>query len=104
MRASTLSASLARRLFSPLLGFLEQDEIVGYYVTDVQVDDPVHQIEADKADRKDDARVLVDIRRRYAWKIESVFVDIVRLFAVYKCIVLVLCGKVLKKGIPRIRT
>ena len=39
-------------------------EVVGDDVRDMQVDDPVHEIEADEADWEHDTRVLVDIRRR----------------------------------------
>lgn len=47
-----------------LLLLAEQHQIVGHDVAHVQIDDPVHQVEADKTDRKYDARVLVDIRGR----------------------------------------
>ena len=46
---------------SDLLLLAQQHQIVGHDVADVQVDDPVHQFEADEAHRKHDARVLVDI-------------------------------------------
>ena len=45
---------------------LDEDEIFGQCVRDVQVNDPVHEIEADEADGEYDARILVDIGRREA--------------------------------------
>ena len=41
-------------------------EVLGDHVGDVQVDDPVHEVEAGEADGEDDARVLVDVGRRGA--------------------------------------
>lgn len=49
-----------------LLGLLEQHEIVRNYVADVEINDPVHQIEADEAYWEHDAGILVDVRRRDA--------------------------------------
>ena len=41
-----------------------KDEVVVGYIRDVQVDDPIHEVEADETYREHDARVLVDVRRR----------------------------------------
>lgn len=49
-----------------LLRLLEQHEIVCNYVADVEINDPVHQIEADEAHWEHDAGILVDVRRRDA--------------------------------------
>lgn len=38
-------------------------EIVGHDVGDMQIDDPVHQIEADETNGEHDARILVDVGR-----------------------------------------
>lgn len=51
---------------SDLLRLLEQHEIVRDYIADVEINDPVHQIEADEAYREHDAGILVDVRRRDA--------------------------------------
>ena len=32
----------------------------------MHVNDPIHEVEADKTDRKDDPGILVDVRRRYS--------------------------------------
>lgn len=50
-----------------LLGLLEQHEVVRDHVADVEVNDPVHQIEANETYREYDAGILVDVRRRYAY-------------------------------------
>jgi len=47
-----------------LLVCLEQHQVVGHHITDVQIDDPVHEVEADKAHRKHDPRVLVNVTGR----------------------------------------
>lgn len=62
------ASSLRRVIIRPLLGLLKENKVVSHNVADVQVYNPVHQIEADKTNRKDDARVLVDVRWRYACK------------------------------------
>lgn len=49
-------------LVRDLLLLAEQHQIIGHDVAYVQIDDPVHQVEADEADREHDSRVLVDIR------------------------------------------
>lgn len=43
----------------------EQHQVIGHHVGHVQVHDPVHEVEAHEANREHDARVLVDVRRRY---------------------------------------
>lgn len=43
---------------------VDEFEIVCHDVGDMQVDDPVHEIEADEADGEDDPRVLVNVGRR----------------------------------------
>lgn len=50
-----------------LLRLLEQHEVVCDYVADVEINDPVHQIEANETYREYDAGVLIDVRRRYAY-------------------------------------
>lgn len=50
----------------------KQDKIVGNDVTHVQIDDPVHQIEAYKADGKHNARIFVNIRGRNAQKLVNI--------------------------------
>jgi len=40
---------------------VEQDEVLGHLVADVQVDDPVHEVEAGKGDGEEDAAVLVNV-------------------------------------------
>lgn len=42
----------------------------------MQVDHPVHQVEADEADRKDYARVFVDVARRHAKQLIKVLWNI----------------------------
>lgn len=59
--------------YARLLRLLEQHQIVRYHVADVQVDDPVHQVEADEADREHDAGILVDIRRRDTWRNRTIY-------------------------------
>ena len=39
---------------------MEQHEVLGDLVADVQVDDPVHEVEAGEGDGEEDAAVLVD--------------------------------------------
>lgn len=46
-----------------LLGLFEEHEIVRDHVADVEVNDPVHQVETYEAHREHDAGVLVDVRR-----------------------------------------
>lgn len=53
-------------IFVDLRFLLDEDEIFGQGVRNVQVNDPVHEIEADKADGEYDARIFVDIGRREA--------------------------------------
>lgn len=50
-----------------LLGLLEQHEVIRDHVADVEVNDPVHQIEANETYWEYDAGVFVDVRRRYAY-------------------------------------
>ena len=50
----------------PLAGLPEEDQIGYDLLGDVQVDDPVHQVEADEADREEDAAVLVNVGGRDA--------------------------------------
>ena len=45
---------------------MEQDEVLGHLVADVQVDDPVHEVETREGDGEEDAAVLVDVRRRHS--------------------------------------
>lgn len=40
---------------------MEQDEVLGHLVADVQVDDPVHEVEAGEGDGEEDAAVLVNV-------------------------------------------
>lgn len=47
----------------PLFVFSQEHQVVGHHVAHVQIYDPVHQVEANEADREHDARVLVDVRR-----------------------------------------
>lgn len=44
-----------------LLLLVQEHQVVCYDVTDVQVDDPVHEVEADEADGKHDTGILVDV-------------------------------------------
>lgn len=46
-----------------MLSLFERHQTRYFDVRNVHVDDPIHQIEADETDRKDDATVLVDVRR-----------------------------------------
>ena len=39
------------------------DEVGGHLVADVQVDDPVHQVEAKEGEGEEDAAPLVNVRR-----------------------------------------
>lgn len=55
-----------------LLILLEEHQVVGYHVADVQVDDPVHKVETHEADGEHDARVLVDV----AWSDSVQLVDV----------------------------
>lgn len=55
-----------------LLVLLEQYKVVSHHITDVQVDDPVHQIEADEADREHNAGVLVNITGGHAVQLVDV--------------------------------
>lgn len=48
---------------------IEHHEIVRHDVADVEIDDPVHEIEAYEAYRKHDAWILVDVRRCDAWEL-----------------------------------
>ena len=41
---------------------VEHYQLLGNFVADVQVDDPVHQVEADESDGKEDPWVLIDVR------------------------------------------
>ena len=40
-----------------------EGQVLSHHVRDVQVDDPVHEVEASETDGEDDARVLVDVGR-----------------------------------------
>jgi len=50
-----------------LLRLLEQHEIIRDHVANVEVNNPVHQVEADETHREHDAGIFVDVRRRYAY-------------------------------------
>jgi len=50
----------------------EEHQIIGDHVADMQVDDPVHQVEAHKAHGEYDARVLVDVGGRDAQQLVDV--------------------------------
>ena len=52
--------------FSPLSAGVEQDEVLGHLIADVQIDDPVHEVEAGEGDGEEDAAVLVNVRRRHS--------------------------------------
>ena len=52
--------------FTRLRLLIDEDEIVGQIVGNVQVNDPVHEIEADETDGEHDTRILVDIGWREA--------------------------------------
>ena len=43
---------------------VEVDEVLGDLVADVEVDDPVHEVEAEEGEREEDAAPLVDVGRR----------------------------------------
>ena len=43
---------------------VEVDEVLCDLVADVEVDDPVHEVEAEEGEREEDAAPLVDVRRR----------------------------------------
>lgn len=57
---SSFSSSIAPRGTSLVA---VEDEIFCGIVRDMQVDDPVHEIETDETNRKHDPRVFVDVRR-----------------------------------------
>ncbi|KAJ4429388.1 hypothetical protein ANN_21545 [Periplaneta americana] len=56
-----------------LLVLIQEHQVVSDHVADVQIDDPVHEVEADEADREDDARVLVDVAGGDAVQLVDVF-------------------------------
>ena len=45
---------------------MQHDQVLGYLVAHVHVDDPVHEVKADERDGEEDAAVLVNVRRRHA--------------------------------------
>ncbi len=53
-------------LLPPLAGLPKEDKVGDDLLRDVEVDDPVHQVEADEADGEEDAAVLVDVGGRDA--------------------------------------
>lgn len=59
-------------LGAPTLLLAQEHQIIGDHVAHMQVDDPVHQVEADEAHGEYDARVLVDIRWRDAQELVDV--------------------------------
>jgi hypothetical protein len=46
---------------APLAGLPQEDQVGDDLLRDVQVDDPVHQVEADEADGEENAAVLVNV-------------------------------------------
>jgi len=60
---SRFGALRRRRLFC----LLKQHEVIRDHVADVEINDPVHQIEANETYWEYDAGVFVDVRRRYAY-------------------------------------
>ena len=49
---------------SSWIEFVQVDEVRGDLVADVEVDDPVHEVEAEEGEGEEDAAPLVDVRRR----------------------------------------
>ena len=43
-----------------------EGQVLSHHVRDVQVDDPVHEVEADEGDGEDDAAILVDVAGSHA--------------------------------------
>ena len=58
-----VAASDKRSAF--LSSWVEEDEVLRDLVADVQVDDPVHEVEAGEGDGEEDTAVLVNVRRRH---------------------------------------
>lgn len=50
----------------PLFILFQKNQIISHDVGYVEVNDPVHQVEADEAHGEHDARVLVNVRRSHA--------------------------------------
>ena len=57
---SSFPSSVVPRVTSLLV---VKNEVFGGVVGDMQIDDPVHEIETDETNRKHDSRVFVDVRR-----------------------------------------
>ena len=47
------------------IDIVQVDEVGGHLVADVEVDDPVHEVEAEEGEGEQDAAPLVDVRRSY---------------------------------------
>lgn len=61
-----MTCGVPRAVSPHLRSAFDEDEILGDNIGDVQIDDPIHEVEADEADGKDDAGVLVNVGWREA--------------------------------------
>lgn len=72
--ASEAAAAWGAASPAPLLVFFQEYQVVSHHVRHVQVDNPVHQVEAYEAYGEHDAWILVYVGRRYAEQ----FVDVLQ--------------------------
>ncbi|PSN28971.1 hypothetical protein C0J52_28306, partial [Blattella germanica] len=60
-------------------------QVVCYYVTDVKVDDPVHQVETDETDRENDAGVFIDVAGCNSVELVDVFFGVDEMLGSWSC-------------------
>lgn len=69
---------------SPLFILLQKHQIVSHDVGNVEINDPVHEVEADEAHGEHDAGVLVDVRRRHAEQLAYVLENVNNTYVIYE--------------------